>query len=502
MGLGGFIAYELMGSVFPNGSLVPGFLVFTVLAFGIALPFVYLSAVMPRSGGDYPWTTRILGPVPGFIGSLVMNVINIYYLGSTAELFAIPALSSTLYSLAYVTGNSSYSSAGAYMYTPTGIFIVATIVVALTILVHVFGWRVYLKVQYVSLILALIGFLFSIAVLSLHTPSDFAKAVNTIAGSPNAYANFSASSANVGSLSSTNNKVIATLGVGAAGFFTLAFAWYYAYAAGEIRGGSKLSVHLRSQFISILISGGLIIALFVALQHAIGNNNLMNLGYLWYNNPKAYPISDQPTWNYLATLVSPNILVALVAGIGMLMWAWLWVVMSPIWPTRALFAWSFDGMIPRKFAQVNERFRVPLWTLLVNAIGGEAYVFALAFIPVADLLFIFQSAALGSIFVFILVALAAILYPFRWKQQYEASAAKKEIAGIPIMTLGGIFALIVEGFYGWYFLTFPGLGVGTEGEEFLVIVAIIAVIFFFISRAYRRRQGIDIGLAFKQLPPE
>jgi hypothetical protein len=44
---------------------------------------------------------------------------------------------------------------------------------------------------------------------------------------------------------------------------------------------------------------------------------------------------------------------------------------------------------------------------------------------------------------------------------------------------------------------------GTTNVPTLVVMGIVAVIIYFVAKAYRSsKEGIDIGLAFKEIPPE
>lgn len=47
--------------------------------------------------------------------------------------------------------------------------------------------------------------------------------------------------------------------------------------------------------------------------------------------------------------------------------------------------------------------------------------------------------------------------------------------------------------------TAPG---GWKQASLVVGVVVIAVVFYLVSRAYHRKRGIDISLAFKEIPPE
>jgi len=112
--------------------------------------------------------------------------------------------------------------------------------------------------------------------------------------------------------------------------------------------------------------------------------------------------------------------------------------------------------------------------------------------------------------------------PFRKKTKpiYEASGVKRDIAGIPIVTICGIVwvAFLVLNIY--FFFADPNIGAldfwseiwqwRTADEMWGVGFSIImtAVIFisgfslWWIARWYRKKQGINVDLAYQELPPE
>jgi hypothetical protein len=109
-------------------------------------------------------------------------------------------------------------------------------------------------------------------------------------------------------------------------------------------------------------------------------------------------------------------------------------------------------------------------------------------------------------------SIAAIVFPYRQSVRaiYEASpVAKYKIGKIPLISIAGILSTILCSTIIWYFLTVPGLwGIGSSGIRPLVgLTAFFAIIigcfvYYFAASFYRKRQGIEVSLAFKEIPPE
>jgi basic amino acid/polyamine antiporter, APA family len=116
---------------------------------------------------------------------------------------------------------------------------------------------------------------------------------------------------------------------------------------------------------------------------------------------------------------------------------------------------------------------------------------------------IFFTAGLAEILTFFVVAIAAIAFPFSRKALYEGSPIKKSIAGIPVLAIVGVLALAVYALFFYPLATNDTLGANTTtGWVATAIIAGIGILLYPISYLVNRARGVDLGLAFKQLPPE
>ncbi|HYB03629.1 MAG TPA: hypothetical protein VED17_04155, partial [Nitrososphaerales archaeon] len=104
---------------------------------------------------------------------------------------------------------------------------------------------------------------------------------------------------------------------------------------------------------------------------------------------------------------------------------------------------------------------------------------------------------------------AAIL-PFRKKDIYALAPgiARKKIGGFPLITLTGLVQGV--GLVIIIVLTFlepsaAGTSTGTISIGAIAVVLgglLISIVFYPISRAIRRSQGIDLRLVYNEIPPE
>jgi len=121
----------------------------------------------------------------------------------------------------------------------------------------------------------------------------------------------------------------------------------------------------------------------------------------------------------------------------------------------------------------------------------------------SNFLSLLYTAGLAELLTFMVVAIAGIIFPFRRKAMYEGSTINKKIGGIPALTLVGIGSLALYVFFFISLATQDALGANeSTGIRAVIIIAAIAILIYPASYLINRRRGVDLGLAFRQLPPE
>jgi hypothetical protein len=102
--------------------------------------------------------------------------------------------------------------------------------------------------------------------------------------------------------------------------------------------------------------------------------------------------------------------------------------------------------------------------------------------------------------------LAASLLPFKRKDLYETAPIRGYIGPIPKLTLIGILGAIGAALIVINFARDSSSGVNPSAAPTMFWVSLgmfpAGFVLYYISAAIRKRQGVDIGLAFKEIPPE
>jgi len=170
--------------------------------------------------------------------------------------------------------------------------------------------------------------------------------------------------------------------------------------------------------------------------------------------------------------------------------------------SRSMFAWSFDRIMPARLSYVDSRTHSPVIAIAivtVLAIGSTAiYAFTDWFSTLAVLL--------GLSFTLLITAIGGVLLPYRQRAMVENSPYAGRIAGIPVVSLVALLSVVGFGLAIAVLLWDPGSGSSLSanpGKLWLGLIVLGAgLAIYFVSSAVRRRQGIDLSLAYRELPPE
>src|SRR2546426_3011922 len=108
-----FMIMVLLGSFFvPSADLSLTIIIVAILIIPIIVSYCFFGASMPRSGGDYVFVSRSLGPAIGFSVGLVFFVfLSSQVIGLLSYLMVSFGISPALYGIGTVTGNTAITNA-------------------------------------------------------------------------------------------------------------------------------------------------------------------------------------------------------------------------------------------------------------------------------------------------------------------------------------------------------------------------------------------------------
>jgi APA family basic amino acid/polyamine antiporter len=215
-----------------------------------------------------------------------------------------------------------------------------------------------------------------------------------------------------------------------------------------------------------------------------------------------YALPAPPWWNLLGSMLTTNLPLLVLIGIGFIAWCPMVVVADFVLDSRNMLAWSFDRIVPEKLSYVHPRTRTPIVALLTFLVGTWI---VLALLVYTGSILAALSATLAQLgFTYIPTGIAAVLLPLRQKTKriYDTSPIKYEIAGIPLISIIGIFQIVTLGWLVYMFATNAAYGANTTMSLIAVVGVFVAgFVIYYASVLYNKRRGIDVSLAFRELPP-
>ena len=242
-------------------------------------------------------------------------------------------------------------------------------------------------------------------------------------------------------------------------FITL-YAITSSFIGGEVRNAK------RSQFIampgSIVYVTILMLLLVLGLNHAVGTTFLGQLGYpLPQDVPSVLGIGNLPTYNeVIATMVRDQGWLVLLLGVSFLFWTYVWLPINFLAATRAILAWAFDGLFPRKLSEVNERYHTPIYAIAFVWLLSEICLYLYV-----DQIFNTLNGIFAWILSFVLCSIAATVFPYRRRDLWQASPWNGSTLGIPNITLLGGLATVCLVFCEYWFWYDPVQGVRPLGHD-------------------------------------
>ena len=467
----------------------------------VAVVYWCLAVAMPRSGSDYVWFARIVHPAVGFGWSAVY-----FYMYLCAGFITVCFTYGYTTSMTLVVWGMLYNapglvSLGTWFQSTEGSLLFGLVLMVVYGALTMLGHKTAKALLYAGWIIQSIALVLLWAILGTANPTTFAPKWDTLMSK---YITYEAVFKTAESAGWTLTPVTlgATLSSVAFTFMLLSGAAMGAGTiSGEIRNVNR-SVPI-ALFLANIFSFIIWTLCNIAEISAVGVNWLSAISWVWCNKPDVYPLPFPPSMPLMLGIVCyPNqSLSLLVLGTFVLAnIAFAFVLLMTA--ARYWFAWSFDRLVPTKLAEVNDRFKTPHYALAVSTVIAMITAFLFAYLGFAAW---FAAVSTLMVLSYGVVALTTVVFPFtRWKGLLDTlpKFMGKRIAGVPaISIISAITALIL--FYAAYAVAVNPLLTANAGLAALLFgsIFIAAIVIYFVSKVYHSRQGIDITLQFKEIPP-
>src|SRR5258707_737475 len=383
----GIYEFTFAGPAFPKGQFITATIIGGIWVTFLVIAYSGLVVTIRRAGGDYVWQTRILGSGIGF----VMAATGWWFiLWLWAPIYG-NILSVQLFEPLWATLKWTWPSGGAAWFgTNTGIFVVTLITIALAGLLVSLGMGGYARIQRWCFIGGVVGFAVVVVLLLVNSHQAFVTSFtlegHRLFGVNNAYQATNAAAAKVG-------YTAPKLGFGPLGptmllvpammFFILWPNWG-ATLYGEIRGASDFRRVFAGMFIG-----------------------------LW-----------------------TTVLLTVVFILVLSLWFFGWVGTLFLSSTRVIFAAAFDRVLPDRAAEVSEKRKVPIYSLILMLIPAALlavwYSYSTTFRTYT------LDATLVIAVTYLFSAIAVVVLPWRKPELWRASPASRlKLFGVQIVPVAG-----------------------------------------------------------------
>jgi basic amino acid/polyamine antiporter, APA family len=492
-----------------GANLMQAVLLAALIAIPIVITYTLIGIEMPRSGGEYVYASRQLHPYFGVLSAFgrLLNVI--IYAAVLPYWFSTLSVGPGLAVWGAFIHNNGLLTWGNNISLGIGNPLYITIIGILATLVAMALWivmkpKLAFRVFSGLLILEIFGILVSVGLLLAMGHTGFVNAVNTYTNDPTFYQDVSTyGAANFGAYGSSFTNTLL--------FVPLLFAFYYmfatapSYIAGEFKRSTRsITTGMAISFLLSVIFAVLIVFTF---EQVVGMNFLNGSVSFTDYFPAAAPVPPNIPATALPFAMGLTSAPAFAAHgssiwlgiifLGSASWYLLWLILGFYIFSRFMLSMSLDRLVPRWMGNVTRSTHQPWMGILFIGVAG---IIILPFLA-------YYYLSLYTPFVFLLFFLPMVTVMLTSLSLARLGIRNKK----PLRVVAGLASFVVTLVSAYLVSTLPLLG-GAAGftpsnkETGAIIIGAVFIgagILYLASRWYNQRtRGIDIGLAFKELPPD
>ena len=509
LGPGPAFGFFLVILLFVTGAnLMDAVLAAALVAVPIVVTYTVLAVELPRSGGEYVYASRLLHPYFGFVSGAARMLNVLLYAAVLPYWFVTLSVGPGLASWGAIAQLPSLATAGGrltpFSGTTSGLAIVAIGTVAtVAVLALYIGLKPRAAFRLFSglLLVELAGLVVSVVLLLAMGHATFVATVNGFMAARGYPGNYYADTAAYGrSFGPYGSSVTDTLL-----FVPLIFAFYFmfsnapSYIAGEFRRSAR-SIRL-GMATSFLLAVVFSVALVYAFESVVGMdflNGAVAGSVYGITSPGLAPLPFGAGLASLPMFAAHGNPVAIgVIFLGSASWYLLWMILGLYIFSRFALSFSLDRLFPRFLSGLTERTHAPAASiLLVGAVG-------LALLPLVT----FYTTTFYDPFLFLLFFLPMISVALSSASLVRLGRRR----GSWGMTAVGATSFVVTAVAAYAVSTLPLLGTAagftasnqTVGYLAIALVLGGSLVWYAAARSYHlRRSGIDLALAFRELPPD
>jgi APA family basic amino acid/polyamine antiporter len=491
-------------SAFPGADPVWATIIAVVLNIPVLIMMALLASSMPRTGGDYVWVSRILWPPLAMVSNFAAALSAMIGATFWARFFPVFALGPVLVGLGVFFDNSTMVDWGTKFQTDNlWIFLGGLAMIVLMTAILAAGIKTTFRWQNTFWIIASLGTFIAFIALLVGDSASFTANFNSLnaefGGGTTTDLVAAAGSAGV---APDLGNVAATLPTVFAIMVFMMWNWWSVYLSGELKSAADRGRQLSVMFGALLWDGLFIVLGLVLFFKVIPYDLAVALN----SAPDGYAIPSGPWYQFLASLVHNVPILAVIILGSFLFWSLPAMVGNTFMPIRSVFAWAFDRLLPEKLAEVNERTHSPVPAILL-VMGLVTAMLAWSVLSTDFFTWLALGVEAGVVCI-VIVGIAAIVFPSRRPDLYQASPANVRFAGLPVLYIVAPLSILVMLLLVYLTVTYPALALAGNPDNlwqipaFMGMIVVIGLVLYYGARMVRRGQGIDVDLVYRELPPD
>ncbi len=488
----------------------------------LGLIYASLTSVMPRSGGDYVFTSRFIPKAGPFIAWLESFTLVFASLAIIA--FEVPLVLRNLQVTGRIVGigtSSSFFQKANHWFASGGVITSWPGLLGSLLVIAVIVWvvlqptrrlhRIVTGLAVLALGSAVLMFVFGLGFINRGTfEANLPKYAGTTA----------AALAKAAAANGIRGHGI-DLHLTAFAFFMSLVLFNYigfqysAYIAGEVRGNIKRSIILA-------VIGALVIAIVMNsvytdfLARRLGLTTNLGWGIQFWLGSPTLPMGQPNSLPLLAAIAKPGLWpIWTIVSLGGTLFPFLLCPVYINFISRIELAWSLDRQVPEWFGEVNERLRAPINAIITCLVVVVILMFLQNFPLLPHGLTSDGSGKLNlaatawfsillALLTWVMPGVNALVAPFSRKDLIRSAPWRAWLPFLGAIWL--VFSVVVYWFAGIKPIisqTKNGLSFFNQsGISFAIGIAVVAIVVYVIQAVRNRRAGVDLAMLYQEIPPD
>src|SRR5215211_760055 len=465
----------LMAGAVPEANVLLTVVVGTVFTLANALTYGYLSAAMPRSGGEYVFLGRVVHPAVGFTANWGFTWSQLLGMALYASFTVNFGVAIAFLTLGNVLDWSGLVTAGEDVGKEWPTFLLGT---AFIVLVAIIVLLATSKAEFIA---------------------NFNSFMDDRAGGET-YGSIIRAAHDAGYVNEPSTLSALILAIPIGYYIYIGFT-YSSYIGGEVKEPGKTQP--RIIVATLAFAAAMYLVCLWRFYDIVGKEFVNSVVFLDNNTDDGSGLPVDPVLNLFVGVMTGNTILNVIMALSFFLWNFLLLFVIATIITRNLFAWSVDRILPDAVTNVDRRFHSPWVATLIVIAASEIllvlYVFTTFFQQVSNYIVLYSIA-------FWVASFAAIMLPFRRPDIYNSTPdfVRRRIGGVPVLVLFGVGNLILFSLVLYSAFKLPAFSgpTGTDAVLFVIGIYVAGAVVYWAARELQKRRGVNLDLAYREIPPD